>query len=592
MKRHAFGFGSAIDADLISATTADAQKYRDTILANFNKIVFENDLKWPQWENTANRALTMKAFDWLAANGITSIRGHNLVWPSSTYLPSDVQTMLANQQADQLRQRIDNHITDEVGTLKGRIADWDVLNEPYTNHAVQDLLGNDEMAQWFKLARAADPAPKLFVNDYNIVEAGGFDLAHQNGLYNIIQLILADGGPLGGIGLQGHFSLSLTPPERVWQILDRFAGFGTDLEVTEFDIDTTDEQLQADYTRDYLTTVFAHPAIKSFLMWGFWQGRHWRPDAAMYRQNWDLKPNGLVWRDLVFHQWWTDVQGVTGADGVFSASGGGFLGDYDITVNGTTTPLSLATAGEPGYVLTGKPNVGQLTAVTNAASFSSGPVAPGEMVTLWGKGLGPAAPAMAQYDVSGSLPAWVGNTKVYFDGVAAPMIYSMSGQVSAVVPYSVSGTTSIQVEYLGAKTAPMAASVAKAAPGIFGCSGAPLKPLVVQTYLRGSKTSCDSDWAPVQKGTRITLFLTGEGQTTPAGVDGALPVSGAWPRPVQDVQVRFGGSQTAPAWLGLIYAGVLQINVDVPADAPSGPVPLAVTVGGVPTQAGATIAIQ
>ena len=125
MKRHAFRWGSAVDASLITATTADAQKYRDAILANFNRIVFENDLKWPGWENQSNRALTMKAFDWLAANNIP-VRGHNLVWPGSTYLPSDVQKMIAAKQVDQLRQRIDSHITDEAGTLQGKIAEWDV----------------------------------------------------------------------------------------------------------------------------------------------------------------------------------------------------------------------------------------------------------------------------------------------------------------------------------------------------------------------------------------------------------------------------------------------------------------------------------
>jgi endo-1,4-beta-xylanase len=574
MKRHAFHFGSAIAADLINATSADAQKYRDTILANFNCIVFENDLKWPQWENQSNRALTMNAFDWLAANNINAIRGHNLVWPSSGYMPSDVRTMIANRQTDQLRQRIENHITDEVGTLRGKIAEWDVLNEPYTNREVQDLLGNAEMAEWFKLARQADPAPKLFVNDYDIVAAGGFNLAHQNGLAGIIQQILAAGGPIDGIGLQSHFDLNMTSPERVWQVLDRFAAFNKDLEVTEFDINTTDEQLQADYTRDYLTAVFAHPAIKGFLMWGFWQGRHWLPAGAMYRQNWDLKPNGRAWRDLVFRNWWTDVQGATGADGVFSVPGGGFLGDYDVTVNGTTTPLTISQAGEPGYLMIGKQTAGQLNAVTNAASYAAGPISSGEMVTLWGAGIGPATLAAAQYDVTNALPTSVGNTRVYFDGVPAPMVYASAGQVSAIVPASVKGTgTQIQVEYLGTKTAPLSVPVASAAPGIYGCPGAPMKPVIVQGYLRGARTSCDADWAPVEKGSYITMFLTGGD-------------------PNQPVQVTFGSRQVAPSFAGLIYDGVLQINVQVPSDAPSGAVPLSVTVAGTATQAGATIAIQ
>ncbi|MFI5381241.1 MAG: endo-1,4-beta-xylanase, partial [Tepidisphaerales bacterium] len=592
MKRHLFGFGSAIDADLIAGNTADARTYRDTILANFNRIVFENDLKWPGWENQANRARTMQAFDWLAANGISFIRGHNLVWPGIAYLPSDVQRMIAAAQADQLRQRIDSHITDEVGTLAGRIAEWDVLNEPYTNRDVQKVLGDHEMAAWFKLARQSDPAAKLYVNDYNIVEAGGYDLAHQNGLADIVNLILADGGPLDGIGLQSHFDLNMTAPERVWRILDRFAAFRTDLAVTEFDVTANDEQLQADYTRDYLTTVFAHPAIKSFLMWGFWQGRHWKPDDAMYRLNWDLKPNGQAWRDLVFRQWWTDVEGATGPDGVFSVLGGGFLGDYEVTVSGVSSPLHLSAAGQPVYVLSGRQNPGRLLAVTNAASFTQGAVAPGELVTLWGQGIGPSTTAAAQYDFSGSLPDQLGNTKVWFDDVAAPIVYASASQVSAVVPYSVSRTTAIQVEYLGTRTAPLSVPVANAAPGIYGCPGAPLQPVIVQGSLRGSQSSCDAGWTPVPRGTPITLFVTGEGQTTPAGTDGALPPSGSWPAPAQPALVRFGDLQVAPEFAGLVYAGVLQVNVVVPPDATTGNIPLTVTVGGVPSQAGTVIAVR
>jgi len=181
---------------------------------------------------------------------------------------------------------------------------------------------------------------------------------------------------------------------------------------------------------------------------------------------------------------------------------------------------------------------------------------------------------------------------VYFDGVAAPMIYSSSGQVSVLVPYAVSGTTKIEVEYLGTKTAALSVPVANAAPGIYGCPGAPLKPVIVQGYLRGAQTSCDAGWSPVKKGSAITLFVTGEGRTTPAMGDGLLPAAGAWPKPAQSVVVKIGGKDVTPDFAGLIYAGVLQINVTVPSDAGSGNVLLAVTVGGVGSQAGAMVAVE
>ena len=65
-------------------------------------------------------------------------------------------------------------------------------------------------------------------------------------------------------------------------------------------------------------------------MWGFWEGAHWRPRGAMMRRDWSLKPNGEVYKDLVFKRWWTNADGKTGAQGTFAARG--FLGDYEIAV--------------------------------------------------------------------------------------------------------------------------------------------------------------------------------------------------------------------------------------------------------------------
>lgn len=60
-----------------------------------------------------------------------------------------------------------------------------------------------------------------------------------------------------------------------------------------------DERLQADYLRDVMTMAFSHPAMQAIVMWGFWEGRHWKPDAALYRKDWSTKPAGKVWEELV-----------------------------------------------------------------------------------------------------------------------------------------------------------------------------------------------------------------------------------------------------------------------------------------------------
>ena len=76
--------------------------------------------------------------------------------------------------------------------------------------------------------------------------------------------------------------------------------------------------MQAEFTRDILTVAFSLPAVDPFLMWCFWEGRHWRPDAAMYRRDWTEKPNGAMWRKMLYEEWWTDNAAQANSEGRFT----------------------------------------------------------------------------------------------------------------------------------------------------------------------------------------------------------------------------------------------------------------------------------
>ena len=110
-----------------------------------------------------------------------------------------------------------------------------------------------------------------------------------------------------------------------------------------------------------------------------------------------------------------------------------------------------------------------LSGVVDAASYGAGTVAPGEMVTLFGSGMGPANLAGASLDSSGKVSSAVPGTRVLFDGTPSPILYTRNDQVSVVVPYEVANqvVTQVSVEYLGVLSAPMALTVAPAMPGIF-----------------------------------------------------------------------------------------------------------------------------
>jgi GH35 family endo-1,4-beta-xylanase len=332
MQRHTFGFGSAVNAQMILLQNPEGEKYRNTILKYFNKTVIDNALKWGAWEQ--NRQPAIDAVKWLRAHHI-AVRGHNLVWPSWSYTPDHLRSLKNHPEA--LSQRIDEHITDEVTAMKGQCVEWDVINELYANHDLTDLLGQKAILRWFQLAHQADPEAKLFMNDYDTVELGREHNAHANAYEETIKFLLDHGAPLSGIGIQSHFGWYLSAPVDVLKGLDRFAKLGLQLEITEHDININDEQLQADYTRDYMILAFSHPAVTSFISWGFWEGCHWAPDGAYFRKDWSLKPAGKVWIDLVTNQWWTNATGITDTNGLFKTRG--FLGDYEICVthNGRST---------------------------------------------------------------------------------------------------------------------------------------------------------------------------------------------------------------------------------------------------------------
>ncbi len=345
LRRHAFGWGTAVAAERLLGTGEDSIRYRQFIPANFNMAVLENDLKWGPWEQNRNRALD--ALLWLRDNGVRRVRGHNLVWPGWQYMPDDVRNLAGDPEA--LRQRILARIRDVATAVRGQVVDWDVVNEPVANREVLDILGDAVMADWFTAAKESDPGARLFINEFAILSSNGANLRKQNAYYRMIEDLLARGAPVQGIGLQGHFD-SATPPERMLEILDRFARLGLPIVITEFDFATGDEELQAQFTRDLMTLAFSHPAVTDFLMWGFWEGSHWKPQGAMIRQNWTEKPNYRVWRELVFERWQTDARGVTGSNGAFSFRG--FKGEYEITVEaGGNSVQATAELAADGQVL-------------------------------------------------------------------------------------------------------------------------------------------------------------------------------------------------------------------------------------------------
>lgn len=347
MTRHAFLFGTAINGWTLlrDPSDPDIQKYRETILELFNGGVHEGSLKWANYEN--DPSVADQTLEWMLENDLI-VRGHTMVWPGWRFVPERLRAY-ENDPA-KLREQIAQRIAHVGGAMRGGVSDWDVVNEPIHKNDVLDIVGGPSaMPDWFRQAREADPEAKLYLNEAGVPTAPAGSAIYDR-LLGYVQLIEDAGAPIDGIGLQGHFGWSLTPPGELIEIFDHMASRGHELKITEFDVAISDEQLQADYLRDLYTAAFSHPAMTGILMWGFWEGKHWTPQAAIFRKDWSEKPAVQAYRDLVLDQWWTRLEGKTDAQGRFT--GRGFLGDYEavVTRDGVTHVQPFSLTAESGVI--------------------------------------------------------------------------------------------------------------------------------------------------------------------------------------------------------------------------------------------------
>ncbi len=351
MEQHSFGFGSALVTCRFPGNNCYDATYVDKVINldgeghGFNECVNENALKWRGWEQEwlGTPEETVGAFRWLTEQGVT-MRGHNLIWPGSQYLPDDINENL--NDINYLRTRIHNRLEEMIQhpELSNYVRDWDVLNEITTNRTLESAFNSDPNLEngrklyneIFTKTRELDPDLELYINDYMAISSGAANLV---AVYkSFLDELIADNVPFDGIGFQCHIGSVPNSIPKVEQIFNEFyQRYGKRMKVTEYDINpVVDEATQADYMRDLLTLTFSHPGMDAFIMWGFWDGNHWKDNAPMFYEDWSLKPSGEVFINNVFDKWWTNETALTSADGV--ASFRPFKGKHKVSVtyNGET----------------------------------------------------------------------------------------------------------------------------------------------------------------------------------------------------------------------------------------------------------------
>jgi uncharacterized protein (TIGR03437 family) len=269
-----------------------------------------------------------------------------------------------------------------------------------------------------------------------------------------------------------------------------------------------------------------------------------------------------------------------------------------ITVAGTNGATGSTTVSVSLTVTAPLPTVSR---VVNAASYLAGSIAPGEIITLFASDanhpIGPSTPVGLTLDSTGKVATTLGGVQVLINGFACPMIYASATQLSAVVPYEVAPlvTASVIVRYLGQSSNGITVNIVTTSPGIFTLNSTGTGPAAALNQ----NNTVNSPNNPANRGDVVVLYLTGEGQTSPAGVTGKVTVANSTPPytpgPLLPIGITIGGQPANYSFAGEapgIVSGVLQINVTVPTNISAGDVPLFVSIGGNSTQTGVTISVR
>ncbi|MFF5044147.1 endo-1,4-beta-xylanase [Streptomyces nigra] len=260
-------FGVAIASGKLGDST-----YTSIANREFNSVTAENEMKIDATEPNRgqfNFSSADRVYNWAVQNG-KEVRGHTLAWHSQQ--PGWMQSLGGSS----LRQAMIDHINGVMAHYKGKIAQWDVVNEAFadgSSGARRDSnlqrTGNDWIEVAFRTARAADPSAKLCYNDYNVEN---WNWAKTQAMYNMVKDFKSRGVPIDCVGFQSHFNSGSPYDSNFRTTLQNFAALGVDVAVTELDIQGASSSTYAAVVNDCL----AVSRCLGVTVWGVRDSDSWR----------------------------------------------------------------------------------------------------------------------------------------------------------------------------------------------------------------------------------------------------------------------------------------------------------------------------
>ncbi len=372
--KHAFHFGVALKQPYFSELDA-LESSAGKRVASYNwafdlherfklvnqfatQVGFANAFKYKLSADKDPTHMMEKVIPRLRSMGM-SIRGHTLIWPGWKHMHANA--LLLKEKPNALSSFCDEQIKNYASQWD--VDEWDVINEPRTNHDIQDILGRDCIVDWFKIARehAKNSDAGLYLNDYKVISKDEKPWNEKNieRYQDTVDWLLEQGAPLTHLGFQSRYHAPVDP-EVIYERLELFRRYDLPMKATEFEIrDQKDyvftELERAQMTADMMTIWFSHALVKGIIAWtffdieGFVDDRTGLPKTFSLLYENRIKLNGKIWLYLMRNHWHTDVVKKTSRNGTLLLSG--FLGSYEVLVrDGDQIKRALLTLKEDAYV--------------------------------------------------------------------------------------------------------------------------------------------------------------------------------------------------------------------------------------------------